>query len=47
VPRSYRKDTWGKQVSSVRETVKKMNRRKEAVGRELPFTDDLSPKAED
>jgi hypothetical protein len=47
VPRSYKKDNWGNQVSSVREAVKKTDRRKEAVGRELPFRHGLSPKAED
>jgi hypothetical protein len=35
-------DNWGNQVSSVRESVKKMT-----VGREPPFREDLSAEAEE
>jgi hypothetical protein len=39
VPRSYKEDSWGNQVRSVREY--------SSVGRELPFRKDLSTEAEE
>jgi hypothetical protein len=42
VPRSYKKDNWGNQVSSVQASVKKGS-----VGRELPLGEDLSAEAEE
>jgi hypothetical protein len=46
VQRRYKEDNWRNRVSSVRETVKKTDRRKEAVGREQLFRVGLSPEAE-
>jgi hypothetical protein len=42
VPRSYKEDNWGNQVSSVRESVKKT-----VVVREPPFREDVSAEAEE
>jgi hypothetical protein len=41
VPKIYKENKWGNKVSSVWESVK------ETVGREPPFRDDLSAKAEE
>jgi hypothetical protein len=46
VPRSYKEDNWGNQVSSVRESVKKMGSWKR-VRREPPFREDFSAEAEE
>jgi hypothetical protein len=46
VPRSYKEDNWGNQVSSVRAAVKKRDSWKR-VGREQPFREDLSAEAEE
>jgi hypothetical protein len=46
MPRSYKEDNWGNQVSSVLEAVKNRDSWK-TVGREPPFKEDLSPEAED
>jgi hypothetical protein len=47
VQRDSKEDNWSNRISSVRVTVKKRDRRKEAVGREPPFRKDLNPEAED
>jgi hypothetical protein len=46
VTRGYKKDNWGNQVSSVREAVTKRDSLKR-VGRESPFREDVSTKAEE
>jgi hypothetical protein len=45
VPKVYKEDKWGNQVSSERESDEKRQRQlvNEAVGREPPFREDLSP----
>jgi hypothetical protein len=46
VPRGYKEDNWGNQFSFVLETVKKRSSWKR-VGREPPFREDLSTRAEE
>jgi hypothetical protein len=49
VPRVYKEDNWSNKVISVWESEEKSKRQlvKEAVVRESPFREDLSPEAED
>jgi hypothetical protein len=46
VPRRYKEDNWGNQVSSVQQSVKKRDSWKRA-GREPPLRKDLSAEAEE
>jgi hypothetical protein len=47
VQTGYKEVNGGNRVSFVREAPKKRDRRKEAVGREPPFREDLSPEADE
>jgi hypothetical protein len=47
VQKGYKKYNCGNRISSVWEAVKKRDRRKEAVGRELLFKEDFSAEAEE
>jgi hypothetical protein len=47
VQRGYKEDNWGNRPSSVREAAKKKGRRKETVGGERSFREDVKAEAEE